>query len=121
MTLLDAKGAKLQATNPMVAPRLDFTPPADGDYTLAVEHLHYWGGPDETYRVTVVPYGPAFDRSVTLDHFGVPPKFRAIGFVGLGHPTAADPASAGSSAFSRRRRPIEELVHRNHWSHVGGD
>jgi len=59
------------------------------------------------------------DGRPTLDHFGVPGNFRAIGFVGLGHPTNADPASAGSSAFSRRRRPIGELVHRNHWSNAG--
>jgi hypothetical protein len=72
MTLSDAKGAKLQTTNPMNAPRLDFTPTADGDYTLAVEHLHLWGGPSETYRVTVTPYEPGFDLSVQLDRFDVP-------------------------------------------------
>jgi hypothetical protein len=71
MTLLDAKGAKLQATNPMVTPRLDFTPPTDGDYTLACEHLHLWGGPSETYRVTVTPYEPGFDLSLALDRFDV--------------------------------------------------
>jgi len=59
------------------------------------------------------------DGRATLAHFGVPSNFRAIGFVGLGHPTNADPASASSSAFSRRRRPIDELVHRNHWSDTG--
>lgn len=51
----------------------------------------------------------------TLDHFGVPDTFRTIGFVGLGHPVDQDVASAGSSAFSRRRRPIDELVHRDRW------
>jgi hypothetical protein len=71
MTLLDAKAAKLQATNPMAAPRLDFTPAADGDYTLAVEHLQLWGGPSETYRVTVTPYEPGFDLSAALDRFDV--------------------------------------------------
>jgi hypothetical protein len=71
MVLRDAKGGQLQASNPMVAPRLDFTAPADGDYTLAVEHLHYWGGPDESYRLTVTPYEPGFDLSVTLDRFDI--------------------------------------------------
>jgi nitroreductase len=61
------------------------------------------------------------DGRRTLDHFGVPANRRAIGFVGLGHPAGADPASAGSSAFSRRRRPISEIVHNNHWSGVPGD
>jgi hypothetical protein len=37
MTLRDAKGAQLQASNPAQAARLDFTPPADGDYTVQVE------------------------------------------------------------------------------------
>ena len=72
MTLSDAKGAKLQTTNPMTAPRLDFTPTADGDYTLAVEHLHLWGGPSETYRITVTPYEPGYDLAVQLDRFDVP-------------------------------------------------
>jgi hypothetical protein len=72
MVLRDAKGGQLQASNPAVAARLDFTAPGDGDYTLAVEHLHYWGGPDETYRITFVPYEPGFDLSVDLDRFSVP-------------------------------------------------
>jgi hypothetical protein len=72
MTLHDAKGAQLQASNPMATTtRLDFTPPADGDYTLQVEHLHLWGGPDEVYRVTVTPYEPGFDLAVALDRFNL--------------------------------------------------
>jgi hypothetical protein len=69
MTLHDAKGAKLQASDPNKAARLDFTPPADGEYTLHVEHLHLWGGPDEVYRVSVVPFEPGFDLTVGLDRF----------------------------------------------------
>jgi hypothetical protein len=72
LILRDGKGNQLQASNPAAAPRLDFTAPAAGDYTLAVEHLHYWGGPDETYRITFTPYAPGFDLSATLDRFGVP-------------------------------------------------
>jgi hypothetical protein len=71
MVLHDAKGGKVQASNPMAAPRLDYTAPADGDYTLAVEHLHYWGGPSEAYRLTVTPYRPEFDLSLALDRFDV--------------------------------------------------
>jgi hypothetical protein len=71
--LRDARGAQLQATNPMTPPRLDYTAPADGDLTLAVEHLHYWGGPDETYRLTVTPYEPGFDLTAGLDRFDVFP------------------------------------------------
>jgi nitroreductase len=55
------------------------------------------------------------DGRATLDHFGVPAHFRTIGFVGLGRPAADDVASIGASAFTRRRRPIAELLHRDRW------
>lgn len=73
MVLRDAKGGQLAETNPAALPRLDFTAKADGDYTLMVEHLHYWGGPDETYRVTLTPYQPGFDVLVRLDRYDAPP------------------------------------------------
>ncbi len=71
MTLSDAKGKQLQVSDPAKAARLDFTPPADGDYVLQVEHLHLWGGPDEVYRVSVAPFEPGFDLAVALDRFNV--------------------------------------------------
>jgi hypothetical protein len=72
MVLKDAKGAQVGASDPMKDPaRIDFTPAADGDFTLMVEHLHYWGGPAETYRVSVTPYEPGFALSVMADHFDV--------------------------------------------------
>ena len=58
MVLKDAKGGQVAASNPTVTASLDFTAPADGDYTLAVEHLLYAGGPSETYRITVEPFEP---------------------------------------------------------------
>jgi hypothetical protein len=67
------KGAQVIATNPMAAPKLDFTAPADGDYTIVVEHLHAWGGPDEVYRLTVTPYAPGFGMTLNLDRWDVPP------------------------------------------------
>jgi hypothetical protein len=69
MVLRDAKGVYVAASNPAVGQRIDYTPAADGDYTLAVEHLHYWGGPAETYHLTVAPYEPGFDLSVGLDRW----------------------------------------------------
>jgi hypothetical protein len=72
LTLKDAKGAVVQATNPANPPRLDFTPMVDGDFYLTAEHLHGWGGPAEVYRLTVVPYEPGFDLSVQLDRFDAP-------------------------------------------------
>ena len=71
MTLRDAKGAQLQVSDPMKAAQLNFTPPADGDYTLHVEHLHLWGGPNEVYRIHVAPFEPGFDLTVALDRFNI--------------------------------------------------
>jgi hypothetical protein len=73
MVLKNDKGAQILANNPMLPPKLDFTAPADGDFTLAVEHLNSWGGPDEVYRLTVTPYQPEFSLSLNLDRFSVPP------------------------------------------------
>ncbi len=71
MELRNDKGAKIVATEPKLAPKLDFTAPADGDFTLVVQHLNYWGGPDEVYRVTITPYEPGFALSLNLDRFSV--------------------------------------------------
>jgi hypothetical protein len=71
MVLRDAKGTQLQATTGAAPPRLDFNPPADGDYTLAVEHLLYNFGPSEAYRVTITPYEPGFDLALLLERFDV--------------------------------------------------
>jgi hypothetical protein len=76
MAVKDAKGAQLAVTNPMAAPRLDFTPPADGDYYVYVEHLLYAGGPAESYRVTVTPYQPGFELALFLDRYQAAPGGR---------------------------------------------
>ncbi|MBI1914041.1 MAG: PPC domain-containing protein [Planctomycetes bacterium] len=73
MVLKDAKGGQLATNNPALPPRIDYTAPADGDLVLAVEHLHYWGGPEETYHLTIAPYEPSFDISVRLDRFDAAP------------------------------------------------
>jgi hypothetical protein len=72
MVLKNSKGGQLLASNPAGTARLDFTAPMDGDYTLAVEHLHSWGGPDEVYRVTVRPYQPDFSVALNLDRWNAP-------------------------------------------------
>ena len=71
MVLKDAKGGQVAASNPAVGQRIDYTAAADGDYTLSVEHLHYWGGPAESYHLTVAPYEPGFDLSIALDRWDV--------------------------------------------------
>src|SRR5439155_5362989 len=55
------------------APRLDYTAPADGDLTVAVEHLLYWYGPSEAYHLTITPYEPGFELSLGIERFDVPP------------------------------------------------
>ncbi len=72
MVLRDAKGAQVAVTNPTLAPRLDYTAPADGDYVLAVEHLLYAFGPAESYRVTVTPFEVDFGLAAGIDRFDVP-------------------------------------------------
>jgi hypothetical protein len=71
MVLKDAKGADVAKTNPQAAPRIDFTAPADADYTLMVEHLHYWGGPAESYRISITPAETTFEVAVG-DRFDLP-------------------------------------------------
>jgi hypothetical protein len=72
MVLKNAAGAQIATSNPAGDPRIDFTAPADGDYVLAVEHLNYWGGPEESYRITITPPEPGFDLTLPLDRFDVP-------------------------------------------------
>jgi hypothetical protein len=69
LMLRDAKGGQLKASDPMAAPRIDYTATADGDLLVSAEHLHYWGGPAESYRLTVVPYEQDFDLSVGIDRY----------------------------------------------------
>lgn len=59
--------------------------------------------------------GIFFGERQMLDHFGVPPPFRPIGVICLGYPTDVDAAARTSSAVSRRRRPIDQLLHFNGW------
>jgi hypothetical protein len=73
MVLKDAKGTQVAASNPSAGPRVDFTAPADGDFTLAVEHLLYWYGPSEAYRITVTPYEAGFELSLGIDRFDISP------------------------------------------------
>lgn len=73
LVLRDAKGTQVAASNPQQAARLDYTPPADGDYTLSAEHLHSWGGPEEVYRLTVTPFAPGFSLTLNTDRWDVAP------------------------------------------------
>ncbi len=72
MVVKDAKGAQLAAGNPQVGQTIDFTAPADGDFTVVVEHLLTWNGPAETYRLVVSPHEPAFDLNLASDRLDIP-------------------------------------------------
>jgi hypothetical protein len=79
LVLKDAKGAQLAASNPANDPtRIDYTAKEDGDLTLAVEHLLYAGGPDQTYRLTILPPEPGFTLTATADRFDVPQGVAAL-------------------------------------------
>jgi hypothetical protein len=77
MTVNDAKGNQVAASNPPAAhpddQRIDFNPPADGDYYLMVKQLTDWGGPSEVYRVEIRPFQPGFSLTVGLDRFDAAP------------------------------------------------
>ncbi|MCS6849890.1 MAG: PPC domain-containing protein [Gemmataceae bacterium] len=72
----DARGAEVAKSNPSAAPpgyqRIDFDPPADGRYTVVVEHLHLWGGPTEVYHLSLTALGPDFDLTLPIDRYDVP-------------------------------------------------
>lgn len=52
--------------------------------------------------------------------FGVPDEYTPVGAITVGHPDSAGSAgTAGGSAATRARRPLEEVVHRGRWSAAG--
>lgn len=58
-------------------------------------------------------FGITHGERELLDRFGVPSDLRPIGILGFGY-GAADEEPSGSW-MKRRRRPLEEQVHRNRW------
>jgi len=72
----DGKGkSELARSNPQLVPpadqRIEFTPPADGDYLVEMQHLNYLGGPAEAYRLTIIPSAPAFELSLGIERYDV--------------------------------------------------
>ncbi|MCY2963785.1 MAG: PPC domain-containing protein, partial [Planctomycetota bacterium] len=51
---------------------IDYTFPADGDYTLVVEDLHRRGGTEFAYRIAVAPFSEKFELSATADTLNIP-------------------------------------------------
>jgi hypothetical protein len=78
LVLKDAKGkTELARSNPQLTPptdqRIEFTPPADGDYLVEVQHLNYQGGPSEAYRLTVTPSKATFELMLGIDRYDAVP------------------------------------------------
>ncbi|MBM3459380.1 MAG: hypothetical protein FJX77_12725 [Armatimonadetes bacterium] len=73
-------------------PRLTFTAPADGDYTVSVRDLHgaVRGGPGYVYRLEMRPAAPDFQLVLAKDYLDVKP----------GEPAALDLAVARSGGFA---------------------
>lgn len=73
LTLMDAKAAVVARSNPDAATAaIEFTPAADGDYTVVAEHLNYGFGPTEFYRLVVRPRLPGFELALTTDRLDIP-------------------------------------------------
>ena len=71
--VLDGKGAELAKSDPQKVPaRVEFTPPADGDYVLACEHLNYLHGPNEVYHLGVKPVAADVEIALALDRYEAP-------------------------------------------------
>ena len=82
--VLDAKGAEIARSNPMQqAARVEFTAAADGDYTIACEHLNYLSGPNEIYHLSVQPVTGDFTIALAFDR-GEAPAWRRHGGAGDG-------------------------------------
>ena len=85
----DAKGAELAKSNPANSPaRINFTAPADGDFTVYAEHLNYAHGPTEVYHLTIQDGGPDFEVQLPLDRFAVAPGGTTL--IPVNHPTRRD-------------------------------
>ena len=79
LKVLDAKGAELAKSNPQQAGvRVEFTPPADGDFYISCENTNYVSGPNEVYHLSVRPAAPDFTVTVGLDRIDAP-----VGGLGL--------------------------------------
>jgi hypothetical protein len=78
MVLKNAKtNAEVAKSNPAAPPpgdqRFEYTPTDDGDFVLEVQHLHFAGGPSESYRVTIRPPMTGFELNLPSDRYEVAP------------------------------------------------
>ena len=73
MRILDAKGSEIAKSNPQQpTPRIEFTPPADGEFVVACEQTNFISGPNEVYHLSIRPVEPDFTITVGLDRVEAP-------------------------------------------------
>ena len=74
LRLLKPDGAEAAAADDTGANEgtIDYTFPADGDYTLVVEDLNRRGGPEFAYRIAVSPHEEKFQLAASADTLNVP-------------------------------------------------
>ncbi len=73
LRVLDGKGAELAKSNPQqIGTRVEFTPPADGEFVVACEHTNYLSGPNEVYHLGVSHVLPDFAVTLPFDRIDVP-------------------------------------------------
>lgn len=74
MRLLKADGGEVASVDDTGANEgvLDYTFPADGDYTLVVKDLNDRGGPEFAYRIAVSPFEEKFQLAASADTVNVP-------------------------------------------------
>lgn len=79
MSVKSDKGADLAKTALAGPARLEFTPPADGTFYLTVEHLHQtWGGPADSYHISILPEQQSFEIALASDGVDVPQGQAAV-------------------------------------------
>jgi len=74
LRLLKSDGAQVAAADDTGTSEgvIDYTFPADGDYTLVVEDLHRRGGSEFAYRIATAEYKPGFALAASTDTLNVP-------------------------------------------------
>jgi len=71
--VLDDKGKEIARSNPAQSTvRVEFTPAADGNFTIACEQLNFVSGPNEIYHLTVQPVTADFSIVLASDRGEAP-------------------------------------------------
>ena len=107
MYVKNSKGAEVAKSNPSAPPpgdqKIDFTAAEDGDFVLEVQHLYFFGGHSETYRVTLRTPTVGFDVNLPNERFDVSPSGAAavpVQIVRKGYTGPIELSAQGQSGLS---------------------